>query len=216
MDTGDGMNGQETGKDVEGDVIVDCLGSAIYHGETNLGEVPGLLRRVLEEGFWRRRVLRKTGQIVEFPKFMDFVKEKPPEGLGTDLRTLQRLCQDDKVTLDLLDRETAQGPGAPEGNQNAAESKTIDSNRNGCFDENAKRPVGTTAAYALRRLRSSRPDLHERVLANDLSPNAAMIEAGFRQKTITIPVEPTAAARRIRNNFTDEQVAELIALLIER
>lgn len=205
------MSAQEPGKDIEGDVIVDCLGSAIYHGETNLGEVPGLLKRVLLEGFWRRRVLRKTGQIVEFPKFIDFVKEKPPEGLGTDLRTLQRLCQDDKVTLDLLDKETTRHHG---GDRKSELRETIKNDIIILDTEEIEQ--GTSSTYALRRLRSQRPDLHARVLTNDLSPNAAMIEAGFRQKTITIPVEPTAAARRIRNNFTDEQVAELIALLIEQ
>jgi hypothetical protein len=29
--------------------------------------------------------------------------------------------------------------------------------------------------------------------------------AGLRQRTITIPVEPTAAARLIRKHFTEEQ-----------
>jgi hypothetical protein len=47
-------------------------------------------------------------------------------------------------------------------------------------DVNSLRPVGNSAATALRRLRKDRPDLHARALAGEISANAAMIEAGFR------------------------------------
>jgi hypothetical protein len=49
-------------------------------------------------------------------------------------------------------------------------------------DRNNSRPVGTTAAYAIRRLRRDRPDIHARVLAGEITPHAGMIEAGFRKK----------------------------------
>lgn len=78
---------------------------------------------------------------------------------GTTVKTLQRLCQDDKATLDMLDRETVAGPGAPEGNQNAVGGKTISNNVTVCLDEPER---GTSSTYALRRLRTARPDLHER------------------------------------------------------
>jgi hypothetical protein len=39
-----------------------------------------------------------------------------------------------------------------------------------------------TAAYAIAKLRKDRPDIHARVLAGELSPNAGMVEAGFRKK----------------------------------
>lgn len=200
-------------KNIEGDQVVDCLGSAIYHGEAELGNVPGLLKRVIEEGFWRRRVMRKTGQIVEFARFLDFVREGPPEGLGTTLKTLQRICQDDKTVLDMLDRETVKGPGNPTGsNQHGEKTGNVDIIHNSS-NQSEERPAGTGSARALRRLREQRPDLHEQVLSNALSPHAAMIEAGFRQRSITIAVDPAGAARRIRKNFSDEQIVELIDLL---
>jgi hypothetical protein len=43
------------------------------------------------------------------------------------------------------------------------------------------RPAGNSRAYALRRLREQRPDIHARVLGGELSPHAAMVEAGFRR-----------------------------------
>jgi hypothetical protein len=43
------------------------------------------------------------------------------------------------------------------------------------------RPAGTTAAAALRRLRTQRPDLHALVLSGQVSANRAMVIAGFRR-----------------------------------
>jgi hypothetical protein len=45
-----------------------------------------------------------------------------------------------------------------------------------------RRPAGTTAAAALRRLRTQRPDLHALVLGGQVSANRAMIIAGFRRE----------------------------------
>ena len=47
-------------------------------------------------------------------------------------------------------------------------------------------PQGNARDKALRKLRISRPDLHREVLAGDKSPHAAMIEAGFRQRTVQL------------------------------
>jgi hypothetical protein len=44
------------------------------------------------------------------------------------------------------------------------------------------RPVGNSRAYALRRLRDQRPDIHARVLAGEISPHAGTVEAGFRKR----------------------------------
>lgn len=59
---------------------------------------------------------------------------------------------------------------------------------------NLKTPGGNSPTYALRRLKRDRPDLAERVVAGELSANAAAIEAGFRRKTIIIPADIDAAA----------------------
>jgi hypothetical protein len=54
---------------------------------------------------------------------------------------------------------------------------------NGKADRNISRPSGTTAAYALRRLRKDRPDIHAKVLAGEMSAHAGMVEAGFRGRS---------------------------------
>lgn len=48
--------------------------------------------------------------------------------------------------------------------------------------QEAKAPTGTSKDAALRRLRKDRADLHEKVIAGEISAHAAMIDAGFRKK----------------------------------
>jgi len=61
--------------------------------------------------------------------------------------------------------------------------RTAESVDNGGKDINTSgRPTGTSRAYALRRLREQRPDIHARVLAGEISPHASMVEVGFRKR----------------------------------
>ncbi|MFI6818361.1 hypothetical protein ACIBG7_38605 [Nonomuraea sp. NPDC050328] len=67
---------------------------------------------------------------------------------------------------------------------------------------------------ALRRLREDAPALHTKVLAGEMSANAAMVAAGFRARTISVPVsKPESAAKALRKNLSREQLAELVSLL---
>jgi hypothetical protein len=75
-----------------------------------------------------------------------------------------------------------------------------------------ERPVGTSRAYALRRLRKDRPDIHARVLAGELSPHGGMVEAGFRKRKQPPPDQPSKALRRILK-LLDELSADEIAWL---
>ena len=43
---------------------------------------------------------------------------------------------------------------------------------------------GTSSRYAIAKLRKDRPDIHARVLNGELTPNAGMVEAGFRKKAV--------------------------------
>lgn len=182
----------------ENDSYVQGLRIAIREGTFGLSDVPELIKRVILEDAWREREIEQTGQVATFKRFVDFVAAKPLDGLGTDLATVKRLCRDDAGAVDLIDRVTqhASGPQQTTGN-NVPEL----------------RPEGNSAAKALRRLRKDRPDLHARVLSGELSPHAAAVEAGFRRRTITVPLEPEAAAAALRRHFTPDQLASLIDLL---
>lgn len=60
---------------------------------------------------------------------------------------------------------------------------------------------GTAAAYTIRRLKRDRPDLAERVIEGELSANAAAIEAGFRRRTIAVPLDVSRAVAILVRHF---------------
>jgi hypothetical protein len=75
---------------------------------------------------------------------------------------------------------------------------------------------GTSNRYALRRLREERPDLHQRVVAGEISAHAAAVEAGIRPPRFTITgQDPAAIANTIRHHLPDEVIQDLVQLLTE-
>jgi hypothetical protein len=181
----------------EADAIVDSLGKSMQSGETGLRYVPKLLIRVINEDMWRDRVIVKTGERVGFKTFKEFVEANPLEGLGADLDTLKRLCGGEPAAIDALDRVTQ---------RTSADNQPIDN-----IQELA--PTGTSAARALRKLRADAPELHQRVIAGELSPHAAMVEAGFRRKMFQIPSDIDGAIAAIQRHFTEEERARIKAQL---
>lgn len=78
------------------------------------------------------------------------------------------------------------------------------------------RDYGNSETYTIRRLRRDRPDLAERVDRHEMSANKAAITAGWRRKTISIPVtKPDAVADSLLKHMSFDDLAKLIARLAE-
>ncbi len=92
---------------------------------------------------------------------------------------LKRMCGDDPKALDALDRAVKGKQGDRTDLLHNVQEVTA-----------TVAPTGNSADAAIRRLRKHAPALLSRVLAGDLSPHAAMVEAGFRKRTITIKADP--------------------------
>jgi hypothetical protein len=161
---------------------------ALLDGERSLSNIPLLVKRIIKDKMWGEFYVDKTKQLVECASFMQFVTAQPMEGLGTSIEMLKRICAEDKEAFDLIDQVT-------QGKQ--GERTDLVNNVN-----EVVRPLGNTRQRALRQLRKSRPDLHAQVLKGKLSPHAAMIEAGFRKKTMTIQSDPVLAAQYLKRRFT--------------
>jgi hypothetical protein len=74
---------------------------------------------------------------------------------------------------------------------------------------------GTTAEYTLARLQRDRPDLTARVAAGEMSAHAAAIEAGFRQRTITVPLgRPDAVADALRRRLSHDECLRVARRLL--
>ena len=187
---------------LENDSVVEALWRSIHDGECGLSQVPLLVKRTIRDACWQKRIIHPTGQVQEFARFEDFVTTPPIEGLGGTIGLLKRMCASDREALDLLDQVTT---GEHGGDRKSEEAMTI--KRDNVTLDNADR--GNSPSYALRRLRKNRPDLHARVLANELSPNGAMVEAGFRERTVQIPLDVTRAAMALRRHFTGDALTQL-------
>lgn len=181
-------------------VLVEALGSALRRGGNALEDVPDLLKRVLEEESWREFVTPR-GELVQHARFVDFVTTPPTRGIGASEDLVRRIVGSDTEALDLLDQALTgrQGERTDLGN----------------IVTKVERPEGNSQAKALRRLRKDAPSLHSEVLAGRLSAHAAMVQAGFRPKTISVPVSrPESIAAALRKHLGPDDIARLIRLLL--
>jgi hypothetical protein len=159
------------------DQVTDALSRSLRNSASGLNLVPGLLRRALIDEAWKERIVHQTKQhIPGFPSFRVYVETDVPEGLGATCELVERMLRDDSEALALFRAATTGKPGAH--NHNIMRSRQ-----------------GTSRAYTLDRLKRDRPDLFDRVKANNLSANAAAIEAGWRKKAAALDLLRKAWAR---------------------
>jgi hypothetical protein len=149
--------------------------------DTNkLRDIPALLAEIIEHGAWKK--WRWVGSDFTAASIDEYVTVPPPRGLGASVGLIQRLLADHPKALEAFERER-RGERAQ-----AIETQPLLSVGRPSDADNVdtkKRDVnisGNSNAYAIARLRRDRPDIHARVLAGELTPNAGMIEAGFRKK----------------------------------
>lgn len=184
--------------------VIEYLRAAIFDGKCGLSDVPALIKRVIKEDLWQMRVLPGTGETVVFKRFEAFLRAAPPEGLGTDYKTLHKLCADDLETVVLLERtKTLRKQGGDRKSKNFK-----DDNVN--FEKASK---GNSLEYALNRLRRHRPDLHGQIIKGEMSVNQAMIQAGFRKQPVQISCDLQKTAATLKLVFSSLQLENLISLL---
>ena len=178
--------------------LVTALFQAIEHGQNRIASVPGLLKQVIKEDAWRQYALPHSTAVHSYQSFREFVED----WLHISIDDLKAICTSraDYEALDLIDKATT-------GSHGGDRSKINNVN---LAPEASK---GNSNTYALRKLRKDRPDLHGEVLAGKLSPNAAMIQAGFRQKQITVVLDPIRVASAINRHFDEQQKGQIIELL---
>jgi hypothetical protein len=178
-------------------LINDSLGSALRSGDHALGTVPALLKRVLADETWRD-FITKRGESVHHDRFADFITTPPLGGLGSDIALVERIVADDDDAIELLREALKERPIPGNSHNNIMRVKQ-----------------GTGRGYSLQRLRKDAPELHADVLAGRLSAHGAMVRAGFRPKTVTVPVtRPDAVARSLLKYMSADDIAKLIAALV--
>lgn len=177
--------------------LVDALSSALDSGGHGLSNVPALLKRLLAEEGWREFETVR-GEIVRHERFEEFVTAPPLKGLGSEISLVKRIVAGDVEAEKLLRTALKDRPG-PNSHSNRMRT-----------------PQGTTRSYALDRLERDAPELHTEVVEGRLSAHAAMVKAGLRARTISVPVErPDRVAATLRKHMTPEQLEELVQILTD-
>ena len=181
--------------------LVETLWGVVNRSEGNLGNVAPLIARVLDTGAWKRREVTQIGEIVQFDRFIDFIQTPPLRGCGWEPEKVEALLKQAKADKDLLRRwrkAITRRKGRPSADENG--------------NNIPNRPHrGTSVAYLLTQLEEHAPELYHRVLAGELSANAAAIEAGLR--------EPPSALKQLQKTWeraTEDERAAFQAWLMSQ
>jgi hypothetical protein len=208
-----------------------------------LHKVPELLRAVMRDEAWRfARQLNGYPPEPPITSFRDFiVRPQLGGGLGAGktekdaVEMLQRICERHVDLVDAIAREVQREPGRPTvgdapmtGTERSRKSRASDAIPEQCNETldniqgfvaseasevHVEPPTGTSVERALLRLGEQRPDLHAQVLAGAKSAHAACVEAGFRRRTITVPVDVERAVATLRRHFSADEIAQMVRLL---
>jgi len=193
-------------KDLAPKAKADALVSAINRGERAIDNIPSLVNQVIEDRAWE---YREKGPHTEekFDSFREFCTTDPPEGLGCEVQRLTNLCEDHPEVQKKIEEHTKADHG---GDRRSEDAQTkVDNINHENEGSGRNRSSGTSKSYTLQRLERDAPELYEKVVADEMSANAAAIEAGFRDKTATIPIhkggeeQHERAAERLAKHFDD-------------
>jgi hypothetical protein len=183
------------------DVIRD-LQQSIGHGGTELFDVaPNILRTVLRRRIWADR---RDRQGVPFPTFESFVTSKLWWGLQSTVPDLLAFCRKAPDVQAMIRAEVEPAKTHAEaGAKGGATAGRGRPKKQAVANSNSLSGSGTEATYTLRRLKRDRPELAARVVAGEITANAAAIDAGFRRKTWQAPSDADACAVAIAKRFPD-------------
>ena len=152
--------------------LCDELDSGLRGSEHNLTTVANTIVVVLRDEAWRERRIR-TGEIVRCESFLELLTAPPLHGFGEDPQKVEALLKDDAEALRLFRTAVTAARGQP--SKERKHSNRI-----------IKPRQGTTRAYTLTRLQKQAPAFYQRVIAGELSANAAAIAAGLRRPKTTL------------------------------
>ena len=173
---------------------------SLYRTTGGLSVFPRLIKKVIAEKAWERRVSR--GNVVELKSLRELITEKPIRGWGEDPDKVEALIRDDPEAL-LAYREAMKHQG---------ERRDIGNN---ITEVDSSSATGTSRAYSLARVqRECDADTVAAVMAGKVSPNAALVRAGVREnRQCYIPRDPAEAVRKLRKQFGDEFLAAIVAVV---
>ena len=163
---------------------------SLYEATGGLRQFPSLLKKLIAERAWERRVCR--GKVIELKSLRELITSKPVHGWGEDPSKVEAVIRDDPEALAAF-REAMKHQG---------ERTDLGNN----VPEVDRQPRGNSRAFSLSRVqRECDAETVAAVMAGEMSPNAALVKAGVREnRQVYIPRDPAKAAEKLRRQFGDE------------
>jgi hypothetical protein len=177
--------------------VVQSLWTAVNEGGGWLDSLPQIVTAVIETEAWRERQDGKN--VYRHKSFREFIEADPRSGCGWQVDKVRALLRDDQTALTLYEQAIV----GKHGGDRKSEKARIKTDNISLDPQH-----GTSRAGTLRRLAKDYPELHSRVVAGDLSANAAAIEAGFRK-----PPKPFETIRKLLPKLTPEERQKLKEML---
>lgn len=158
--------------------------------------IPASLREIITLRVWEGYLW--NGKIIQFNTFQEFVEAPPPEGFGTTLDNLVKLCGKYPEIVELID-------------QTVSEQKQQYQPLNG-----HRKTKETSMSKSLRRLRraaETNPEVEavrQLVLQGKMSTYRAFIELGWRQKRYSVTATPESVFNFASHHLNEKQLLSLI------
>lgn len=172
---------------------------AMCRADSGLSNFPKMLRTIIEERAWEHRAEvdndgDPTGRYFDLPNLRALIETSPHEGWGEDPKKIEALIKDDAEVLAMY-REAMK----LENQHDKPKQDTTNSSKRNTLQ-------GTTRAYSISVVqRECDQATIARVLSGELSPNAALVQAGLREnRQVYLSKDPTAAAEKVRKQFGQE------------
>jgi len=193
-------------------------GEALHRDGASPAGALELLAAIVEDRTWER--LRDAKGRSFKGRFRDFVEARSPYGLGYDPDQLPKVLQlrhphesVPKIAYRMAQmRETVKRllleeipVVLPNGGNRRSEE----------FQSRATRlnlSTADTADYVTARLKRDAPELAEKVIRGELTPNAAARQMGWRKPRIVVST-PEAVAKALRKHMTPDEIQVLVRLL---
>ena len=161
---------------------------SLYEATGGLRQFPSLLKKLIAERAWERRVCR--GKVIELKSLRELITAKPVQGWGEDPSKVEAVIRDDPEALAAF-RDAM---------------KAV--NQHDLPDDNVighRAEQGNSRAYSISRVqRECDSETVAAVMAGEVSPNAALVRAGVREnRQVYIPRSPADAVAKLRRQFGD-------------
>jgi hypothetical protein len=174
---------------------------AFYSATGGLNSVPGLLKKIIVNRAWERRV--NKGKVIELASLRELITSKPIRGWGEDPKKVEAVIKDHPEVLAMY-REAMKLKCGRKEQENYHNNVMV-------IEQTPKQ--GNSKAYTLSRLEREAPELFKAVCDGKTTANAAAIEAGFRQKTFTVVAgDSVRAVKSLLKHYSKDDILDAIAI----